>query len=77
MTLVRLTVVIAQFSTQAVIDLQAGLNQLGFEAGKPDGVMGPSTRRAIRSFQQQHGQIADGYPSKALFAAIAAASTNL
>jgi membrane-bound lytic murein transglycosylase B len=61
----------ARFSTQAFIDLQAGLNKLGFEAGKPDGVLGPATRLAIRSFQQQHGQIADGYPSDALFAAVA------
>jgi membrane-bound lytic murein transglycosylase B len=60
-----------QFSTTAVLELQAGLNNLGFAAGTPDGVVGPATRRAIQDFQQQHGQIADGYPSARLFTAVA------
>ena len=60
----------SQFSSAAVMELQASLNRLDFKAGNPDGVIGPSTRRAIQQFQVQHGQIADGYPSAALFAAV-------
>lgn len=58
------------FATQAIVDLQTRLNELGFSAGKPDGVIGPSTRRAIQAYQQQQGHIADGYPSTVLFTAV-------
>jgi peptidoglycan lytic transglycosylase B len=60
-----------KLATQAMMDLQHDLNQLGFDAGKPDGVLGPSTRSAIRAFQQKNGQIADGYPSEAVFGLLA------
>jgi len=60
-----------RFSTQAMIDLQNGLNQLGFAAGTPDGILGPATRNAIRDFQQRNDQVPDGYPTEALFAAVA------
>ena len=47
-----------------VITLQDQLNQKGFNAGIPDGILGPGTRRAIGEFQHQQGMIADGFPSK-------------
>jgi membrane-bound lytic murein transglycosylase B len=47
-----------------VIALQEQLNQRGFNAGAPDGILGPGTRRAISEFQHQQGMIADGFPGK-------------
>jgi membrane-bound lytic murein transglycosylase B len=47
-----------------VIALQEQLNQKGFNAGEPDGILGPGTRRAISEFQHQQGMIADGFPGK-------------
>lgn len=41
-------------------DLQKKLNSLGFNAGKVDGVFGPSTRRAVIEFQKSKGLVADG-----------------
>jgi membrane-bound lytic murein transglycosylase B len=50
--------------------LQSQLNSLGFETGEPDGIWGPKSRGAIRSFQLQHQLIADGYPNKEVFSTI-------
>ena len=43
--------------------LQQLLAQRGFAIGQPDGLIGPQTRLAIRSFQQSVGQIPDGFAS--------------
>lgn len=48
------------------IELQALLNQLGFDSGHPDGIIGINSRQAVRSFQQAQGLPADGYPNDAL-----------
>ncbi|MBQ2953577.1 MAG: peptidoglycan-binding protein [Clostridia bacterium] len=40
--------------------LQARLKELGYYTGEVDGVSGPATRAAVRSFQQAHGLAADG-----------------
>lgn len=48
--------------------IQEQLNQRGFDAGTPDGIFGPGTRRALSQFQHQQGMIADGFPSKKLLA---------
>ena len=58
-------------TTQALKDLQAGLNALGYPAGPPDGVLGPGTRRAIRAYQQAHGLLADGFPNDMLMRSVA------
>ena len=50
--------------------LQSQLNSLGFKTGEPDGIWGPKSRQAIRSFQLQHQLIADGYPNKEVFVKI-------
>ena len=42
--------------------LQQRLLDLGYDIGKVDGWLGQNTIRAIRSFQQEKGLIADGYP---------------
>jgi membrane-bound lytic murein transglycosylase B len=58
------------FSVVQMKNLQSQLNSLGFKTGKPDGIWGPKSRDAIRSFQLQHQLIADGYPNKELFSTI-------
>lgn len=52
--------------------LQAQLNQRGFNAGTPDGVMGPATRAGLRQYQQSLGAVADGYPTTELLQRLAA-----
>ena len=41
--------------------LQRDLASLGFDAGEPDGIFGPASRRALSRFQRQHGMVADGH----------------
>lgn len=48
-----------------VLELQTLLNQLGFDAGTPDGVLGSRTRAAVREYQLRNGLPADGYASYA------------
>jgi membrane-bound lytic murein transglycosylase B len=64
--------------------LQQSLNELGFDAGTPDGLLGPHTQSAIRRYQVVHELPADGYPGPSLLthvehahAAAAAAGTLL
>ena len=40
--------------------VQVTLNRLGFPAGRPDGLLGPRTRRAIRSYQRAANLAEDG-----------------
>ena len=50
--------------------LQQKLIDLGFNVGKPDGIMGPATQKGIRDFQFSKQMIADGFPSQDVFAAL-------
>jgi len=50
-------------SRAEVEEIQSRLSILGFEVGKPDGVAGPMTRRAVRAYQRDAGLPPDGYPS--------------
>ncbi len=43
-----------------VATLQTALNHLGFDCGRPDGIMGPATARALVDFQRNSGLTADG-----------------
>jgi N-acetylmuramoyl-L-alanine amidase len=43
-----------------VLALQARLNALGFDSGREDGIFGPDTDRAVRSFQKEYGVAEDG-----------------
>ena len=45
---------------------QRTLNQLGYNAGKTDGIVGPNTRQAIRTFQKDRGLVEDGRLTLAL-----------
>lgn len=55
-------------SRDNIISLQKALQQKGYEPGKPDGIMGPATRSAIRQFQAANNLVADGYPGEAVLA---------
>ncbi|MEX2480361.1 MAG: peptidoglycan-binding protein [Gammaproteobacteria bacterium] len=46
--------------------IQSGLNELGYDAGPADGVMGGRTRAAIRDYQKDHAVRVDGQPSTSL-----------
>ncbi len=48
------------------IALQRRLNELGFDAGIPDGIPGSQTKSAIRAFQREAGLPQDGHPTAAL-----------
>ncbi|MDZ4063442.1 MAG: peptidoglycan-binding protein [Coriobacteriia bacterium] len=48
------------FHGRDVTGLQEALNTLGFSCGQPDGIFGAYTERAVREFQLNCGQPADG-----------------
>jgi membrane-bound lytic murein transglycosylase B len=56
---------------------QDKLNQLGFDVGVADGILGPATRIGVRGFQATVGLIADGYPSKETVEAVMQAPLNI
>ncbi|GMM69620.1 lytic murein transglycosylase [Alteromonas sp. MTD1] len=58
------------YSRNDIITLQSKLNALGFDVGKPDGIIGPATREGIRNYQIANNMIADGFPGLALMAAL-------
>ncbi|MEL7547544.1 MAG: lytic murein transglycosylase [Pseudomonadota bacterium] len=53
-------------SQQDIMDLQAGLNGLGYGAGPVDGIAGRGTKAALRAFQLDYGLLADGYPTQSV-----------
>lgn len=53
-------------SRDAILELQNTLNERDHDAGKPDGILGPATRSAIRKYQRSEGMTADGYPGQEL-----------
>ena len=61
-------------SVRDVMTLQDALNRLGYEAGPVDGIAGRGTKGALRSFQKDHGHLADGYPTAQALAQVLAAS---
>lgn len=46
-----------------LLALQTALNERGFDSGRPDGILGPATRAALRRYQRSVGLVADGYPT--------------
>lgn len=52
--------------TKAIRNIQAILNNNGFDAGPPDGIMGEKTRMAIKAFQKSVGQEPTGELTDAL-----------
>ncbi|MCU0267047.1 MAG: peptidoglycan-binding protein [Acidimicrobiales bacterium] len=53
-----------------VVDLQLHLDSLGFDAGRPDGIFGPDTERALRDFQRNAGLSVDGVCGPDVLAAL-------
>lgn len=51
---------------QTINAIQRSLNELGYDAGVADGLLGDKTRAAIRDYQADHGLSVDGQPSQAL-----------
>ena len=62
--------------TRAVRNIQAILNNNGFDAGTPDGVMGEQTRTAIIAFQKANGMLPTGEVDRALVDALLELNRN-
>lgn len=58
-------------------DIQRELNQLGYDAGTPDGLMGARTRWAIQAYQRERGLSEDGQPTAALLSHIRATARGV
>lgn len=50
-----------------VKQVQIGLNNIGFDPGPLDGVMGPKTRKALKGFQKSIGMIPDGIITRQVY----------
>lgn len=57
---------VTPLSRAEILDMQRRLSQAGFDAGAPDGRVGPMTRRAIKGYQRKYGLPPDGFPGSAL-----------
>ncbi|WP_274427203.1 peptidoglycan-binding protein [Chelativorans sp. YIM 93263] len=55
---------------RAITNVQLILNNAGFDAGPPDGIMGEKTRTAIKTFQEQNNLKATGEIDEALVRAL-------
>ncbi|MFH1777198.1 MAG: peptidoglycan-binding protein [Candidatus Omnitrophota bacterium] len=49
-----------EISKEAVKQIQTALRNAGYYTGTVDGIIGPRTKKAIKTFQKKHGLIADG-----------------
>jgi N-acetylmuramoyl-L-alanine amidase len=57
----RLLVLTApQLRGDDVVALQTMMSHLGFDCGRPDGILGPATTRALADFQRNSGLAVDG-----------------
>ncbi len=54
-------------SRENIMQIQAQLNQFGFDTGEPDGISGPKTRNATREYQRANQLPIDGYVGYQLF----------
>jgi membrane-bound lytic murein transglycosylase B len=63
-------------SLKAIEQMQSLLNARGYDAGKPDGLVGPQTREALRAFQLAEGLPADGYPTAGIIERLRASAAQ-
>jgi peptidoglycan hydrolase-like protein with peptidoglycan-binding domain len=59
-----------QVVSPLVLDLQTAFRRLGLYEGPLDGLNGPATERAIRSYERSQGRAETGKPSEALLALV-------
>ncbi|MCP1198629.1 peptidoglycan-binding protein [Notoacmeibacter sp. MSK16QG-6] len=59
---------------KAILNIQGILNNHGYDAGRPDGVMGEKTKAAIRAFQKDKGLAVTGAIDENLVQALLAAN---
>jgi membrane-bound lytic murein transglycosylase B len=52
-----------KLTREQIQEAQRRLNELGYDAGKEDGIFGPGTRAALSAFQKDVGIVADGFPN--------------
>jgi membrane-bound lytic murein transglycosylase B len=57
-------------SSEQLKAMQQALNEMGFDAGTVDGMLGPRTQTAIRLYQAMNQLPVDGYPSPSVLARI-------
>jgi membrane-bound lytic murein transglycosylase B len=57
-------------SSEQLKAMQQALNEMGFDAGTVDGLLGPRTQTAIRLYQAMNQLPVDGYPSPSVLACI-------
>ena len=58
------------FNRSDIKVMQAKLNELGFDVGKPDGVLGRNSIAGVQAFQRSKGLVADGFPDEKTFTAL-------
>ncbi|MGB0894293.1 MAG: lytic murein transglycosylase [Parashewanella sp.] len=54
----------------SIKSMQTQLAKLGYNVGKPDGILGSNTIKAIQGFQKSKNLIADGFPDPSTFRAL-------
>ena len=67
----------AVITTHKLLLTQRNLNELGYDPGPLDGVMGSKTRAAIEDFQQSNGLPVDGVVTDGLLASLKAAQAKV
>ena len=50
-----------QHDKSTIREAQERLNQLGYDVGEPDGMMGPQTQAALRKYQEEQGLSTSGH----------------
>jgi peptidoglycan hydrolase-like protein with peptidoglycan-binding domain len=56
--------------SDAVAEVQNALSRKGINAGPPNGLFGPQTEQAVRTFQGQHGLAVTGVVDQATWQAL-------
>jgi peptidoglycan hydrolase-like protein with peptidoglycan-binding domain len=55
-----------ELGSRGVSSVQKHLNAIGFNAGEPDGILGPQTRDAIEAYQRSEGILVTGNATREL-----------